>query len=125
MHIAICVRSYVLIAINGQVLQNEYRTFIKPIHSKVKAVMKAFNGMNDAVKASKLIEGSDGVLTKLQQQLDYAHATTAITLGASCCLLLMYSMRYLVVRHIICTYGICLAYCSSCYRMSAALQKVP
>ena len=64
-----------------QILENPYRQQIKPLHTKVKGVIKAFKPVNDAMKLSILVAGFDKTLSDLNTLMDQAIVYVTVTLG--------------------------------------------
>ena len=70
--------------IEKQLLNNEHKNAIKPIHSKIKGVLKAFDKANDAMDLTKLITAPlkfEEHYKKLKEEMEYAQKTTAVQLG--------------------------------------------
>ena len=61
--------------IEKKVLNNEHRNSIKPIHAKIKGVVRAFDKASDALELVKLITAPfqlEEEYKSLKEQLEYA-----------------------------------------------------
>ena len=70
--------------IDTLVLNKEHRNSIKPIHAKIKGVVRAFDKANDALELVKLITAPfkfEDEYTAPKEQLEYAQKTAAVQLG--------------------------------------------
>ena len=70
--------------IENSVLNNEHNNAIKPIHAKIKGVVRAFDKVNDALELVKLITAPfkfEEEYKSLKEQLEYAQKTAAVQLG--------------------------------------------